>query len=224
MVGTSAGPDALLLDSGGVLVLPDAELLALTAAESGIAVTPRRAIEAIHRADRDQHYAPDNGTTFAARWARAVGCELEPSVHLWEVALPRVPVSRFWSVANPDAVAFLRELPRHIPRLVVSNSDGCAHAELVDCGLRSSVDGVLDSSHVGIRKPDLRILAMGALAANVDLAACLYVSDNLDAPVDPAVRHVLYDPFSVYEDDPGLAVDRRISTLRDLLPVFRGAR
>lgn len=209
---------ALLLDSGGVLVRPDGVLIAAKAAEIGITVGPAMAVAAIHQADRDRDIGPLGYRSFAAHWADVVGCPHRLATQLWTKALAEVPPVRLWSVANPDAVRFLRELDRATPRYVVTNSEGDAHHELRVCGLRTLVDGVLDSAQLGICKPDPRLFHMAALAMRVPLADCLYISDTLDAPSNEAVRHVLYDPFDVYATDLGLPIELRITRLTDLLP------
>lgn len=128
---------ALLLDSGGVLVRPDGTLIATKAAEIGITVSPVLVVAAIHRADRNRDLDPSGGRSFAAHWAEVVGCPNRLAVRLWTEVLAEVPPVRLWSVANPDAVQFLRELDRATPRYVVTNSEGDAHHELRVCGLRT---------------------------------------------------------------------------------------
>jgi FMN phosphatase YigB (HAD superfamily) len=214
---------ALLLDSGGVLVRPDGALIAAKAAELDITVSPAMAVAAIHQADRDRDLGGSGGRSFAAQWAEAVSCPPAAAVQLWTQVLPEIPPVRLWSVANPDAVRFLERLDRAVPRYVVTNSEGDAHHELRVCGLRALVDGVLDSTQIGICKPDPRLFQMAALAMRTALDDCLYVSDTLDAPSGAVVRHVLYDPFDVYRRDHGLPVESRIVRLTELLAVAGAA-
>lgn len=213
---------ALILDSGGVLVRPDGGLIAAKAAEIGITVSPALAVAAIHQADRNRDVGPDS-RPFAAHWADVVGCPHRLATRLWTKTLADVPPVRLWSVANPDAIRFLSELDRATPRYVVTNSEGDAHHELRLCGLRTLVDGVLDSTQLGISKPDPRLFHMAALAMRVPLDACLYISDTLDAPSGGGARLALYDPFDLYAADPGLPVDLRITRLTDLLPASGAA-
>ncbi len=210
---------ALLLDSGGVLVRPDGALIAALAAGIGISVSPDLAVAAIHVADRNQGLGLPGSRSFPEHWADAVGCSPERAVRLWTEMLASVSPIRLWSIANPDATAFLGKLNRDIPRYVVTNSEGDAHHELRACGLRALVDGVLDSTQVGICKPDMRLFHMAAIAMRVRLGECLYISDTLDAPRDAGVRHVLYDPLDIYGADCGLPVERRITRLTELLPL-----
>jgi HAD superfamily hydrolase (TIGR01509 family) len=216
-------PKAFLLDSGGVLVRPDGALIAAKAAEIGVKVSPALAVAAIHQADRNRDIGPQDPRSFAAHWADVVGCPHRLATQLWTKALAEVPPVRLWSVANPDAIRFLRELDRATGRYVITNSEGDAHHELRGCGLRTLVDGVLDSTQLGICKPDPRLFHMAALAMRVPLDDCLYISDTLDAPINEPVRHVLYDPFDVYATDPGLPVELRITRLTDLLPASGAA-
>ena len=215
---------ALILDSGGVLIRPDGTLIAALAGGVGISVNPELAVAAIHIADRDKQLGPADGLSFPEHWANAVGCPHEYAVRLWTDILAAVPPVRLWSIANPDAVALLTGLDLDVPRYVVTNSEGDAHHELRGCGLRAMVDGVLDSTQVGICKPDVRIFLMAAIAMDKKLGECLYVSDTLDAPAGVGVRHVLYDPLDLYGADPGLPVELRITRLAELLPLFGTSR
>ncbi|MEE4596109.1 HAD family hydrolase [Streptomyces sp. DSM 41524] len=212
------GTAAFLLDSGGVLVRPDGDLIAAAAAHVGIRIEPAHAVAAIHIADKLRDLGTDSHQPFAAHWAAATGCPLEPALRLWSDILADVPATRLWSDTNPEAVAFLKKLPHGVPRFVVTNSEGDAHHELEQCGLRDLVDGVLDSTQVGICKPDPRIFEMAATAVGVPLERCLYVSDNLDGPRDGSVRQALYDPYRVYPDVSLLPVTEKVRDLRHLLP------
>ncbi|MGW3313404.1 HAD family hydrolase [Streptomyces sp. NPDC001073] len=211
---------AFLLDSGGVLVRPDGELIATAAGRIGISVEPERAVAAIHEADKLRDLGGPGLRTrpFAEHWATAVGCPTKPALRLWLEVLSQIPATRLWCKANPEAIAFLTALPRDVPKFVVTNSEGDAHHELEQCGLRDLVDGVLDSTQVGIRKPDRRIFEMAATAVGLPLSECLYVSDNLDGPGDGVVRQALYDPYGVYPDTVMLPVTVRVRKLRHLLP------
>jgi putative hydrolase of the HAD superfamily len=215
---------ALLLDSGGVLVRPDGVLIAELAAEAGISVSPALSVAAIHVADRNQQLGSAGNRSFPEHWAEAVGCSPEQAARLWNEILASVSLIRLWSVANPDARVFLNELSRDIPRYVVTNSGGDAHHELRTCGLRTLVDGVLDSTQVGICKPDVRLFHMAAIAMQVRLDDCLYISDTLDAPKDGGVRRALYDPLDIYGADRALPVELRVTQLTDLLPLFSPSR
>jgi putative hydrolase of the HAD superfamily len=202
-----------------VLVRPDGVLIAALAAGIGISVSPDLAVAAIHVADRNQEFGLHGSRSFPEHWADAVGCPHERAVQLWTEVLASVSPIRLWSIANPDATAFLGKLNRDIPRYVVTNSEGDAHHELRACGLRALVDGVLDSTQVGICKPDMRLFYMAAIAMQVRLGECLYISDTLDAPKDAGVRHVLYDPLDIYGTDYKLPVELRITRLTELLPL-----
>jgi putative hydrolase of the HAD superfamily len=207
---------ALILDSGGVLVRPDGDLIAEEAGHLGISVGGEQAVAAVHTADRDLYAHPGRGLSFAAMWATAVGCSPDSGERLWYDVLARIPPVRLWSAANPDAENFLRELSPDVKRYVVTNSEGDAHHELRVCGLRDLIDGVLDSTQVGIKKPDPRIFEMAAIAMGVPLSDCIYISDTLDAPLEHCFEHVLYDPFHVYQGLAELPVSMRVSTFWEL--------
>jgi putative hydrolase of the HAD superfamily len=189
----------------------------------GIAVTPALAISAMHSANRNRDVHLPKSRSFEVNWGEAVGCSPRAAVRLWTKVIAEIPPVRLWSVANPDALLLLNQLDRSVPRYVITNSEGDAHHELRACGLRHLVDGVLDSTQLGIKKPDLRIFQMGAVALGVPLDRCIYISDTLDAPTDANVRTILYDPFGVYSSDDRLRVEARITSLTELLSIGAGS-
>ncbi len=81
---------------------------------------------------------------------------------------------------------------------VISNSNGSVKRALEIAGLAPLLDFVIDSSVVGISKPDPRIFALGLQAAGTAPAQTVYVGDSYFVDVVGA-RHaglgaVLFDP------------------------------
>ncbi|MGH7323084.1 MAG: HAD family hydrolase [Candidatus Rokuibacteriota bacterium] len=104
-----------------------------------------------------------------------------------------------WNVADPEAEAALR-LARGagLGTAVISNSNGSIRAILEDLGLAAHLDFVIDSSEVGVEKPDARIFRLALERAGVAPAAAVYVGDLYSIDVRGAraagMPAVLLDP------------------------------
>ncbi|MFD7671507.1 HAD family hydrolase [Streptomyces anulatus] len=218
---TGTRPPALLLDSGGVLILLDGEVLAHHGKRLGLrldAVTAQHAV-ALAARDQDLEDEPASGPRpFTHRWAEHAGCSPDAAEALWRTVRHEVDDTVLWSVVNPEAVPFLDALPSRVQRYVVSNADGHAHAELARAGLLDRLDGVLDSCAVGIAKPDPRIFRMAAVALGRPMEQCRYVGDTLDGAPHLLPATVLYDPLGIYPDNSaGYVRIRKLSELLDTL-------
>ena len=81
---------------------------------------------------------------------------------------------------------------------VISNSNGSVERALEIAGLAPLLDFVIDSSVVGISKPDPRVFALGLQAASTAPAETVYVGDSYFVDVVAARRAglgaVLFDP------------------------------
>jgi|SRR5215510_12114198 len=85
---------------------------------------------------------------------------------------------------------------------VISNSNGSVQRALGIAGLAPFLDFVIDSSVVGMAKPDPRIFALGLAAARTTAADTLYVGDSYFVDVVGTRRAglaaVLFDPGSLW--------------------------
>lgn len=85
---------------------------------------------------------------------------------------------------------------------VISNSNGSVTRALEIAGLSRHLDFVIDSSVVGMAKPDARIFALGLEAAGAAPAQSVYVGDSYFVDVVGARRAglgaVLFDPGGVW--------------------------
>ena len=85
---------------------------------------------------------------------------------------------------------------------VISNSNGSVRQALERAGLAPLLDFVIDSTVVGIAKPDPRVFAMGLQAAGVDAHEAVYVGDSYFVDVVGArgagLGAVLFDPGGVW--------------------------
>jgi putative hydrolase of the HAD superfamily len=81
---------------------------------------------------------------------------------------------------------------------VISNSNGSVKRALEIAGLAPHLDFVIDSSVVGISKPDPRIFALGLQAAGTAPEETVYVGDSYFVDVigsrQAGLRAVLFDP------------------------------
>ena len=85
---------------------------------------------------------------------------------------------------------------------VISNSNGSVRQALERAGLAPLLDFVIDSTVVGIAKPDPRVFALGLEAAGVEAHEAVYVGDSYFVDVVGArgagLGAVLFDPGGVW--------------------------
>jgi putative hydrolase of the HAD superfamily len=104
-----------------------------------------------------------------------------------------------WHVRDASALAALaRARAAGLAAGVISNSNGSIREILDRAGLLSHVDVVIDSSVVGVEKPDPRIFQLGLDAVKVPASAAAYVGDLYSVDVLGArgagLEGVLIDP------------------------------
>jgi putative hydrolase of the HAD superfamily len=168
-----AGLRALLLDVGGVLVVPRPELLAGVVGPYGGCTDETAVIRAHYRAladaDGDDRF---DWPTYHDRLLVACGV---PAADRPACAAAMADLVRstpdIWAHPLPGVAAALRDLAGRVTLGVVSNSDGSARGLLAGLGLCQLGGGpgaplavVVDSAVVGVEKPDPRIF-QGALDA-----------------------------------------------------------
>ena len=112
-----------------------------------------------------------------------------------------------WDWVHVDNVAaFNRLVDSGLPAAVVSNNDGTAAEQMRDLGVcqvgsgpLSPVAAIVDSTVVGILKPDPAIFTPALEALGVEPDRALYVGDTVYADVDGAlaagIQVVQLDPF-----------------------------
>ncbi|HEY3187375.1 MAG TPA: HAD family hydrolase [Solirubrobacteraceae bacterium] len=87
---------------------------------------------------------------------------------------------------------------------VISNSNGSVRVALERAGLADRLDFVIDSTVVGIAKPDPRVFGVGLQAAGVSAGETVYVGDSYFVDVVGAraagLGAVLFDPGRVWGD------------------------
>ena len=225
--------EAVLVDVGGVLVLPDHDLIAGAFERAGVHVDPSRldrahyagvaALTEFTEGDRDIWVA------YNRAYARSCDTPEDAVDDVVEHLLNEFATGEVWSRTVPGSVDALRRLGALGVRLaIVSNADGNAEQRLRDdavcqvgTGPGAPVDAIFDSTVVGIAKPDPRIfgLALDALGAPAERA--IHVGDTPGADVAGAraadVHPVLIDPYDFHA---GLDVER-LNSLPDVIELVR---
>jgi putative hydrolase of the HAD superfamily len=202
---------AVFLDVGGVFHLPTEERMREALRAAGFELPPNVLARA--------HYAGMAGhDRIDGEYVELMGLYVEEMVR--DLAVPAGQVvaaeaALLEAFTTPGAWAgHLRESIEQLPALVatgarvaiVSNADGTVEARLREEGICQvgpgpgiPVDAVIDSSAVGVRKPDPRIWepALAATGATADTA--IHVGDSLVTDVGGAraagIRPIHFDPF-----------------------------
>jgi len=220
--------DAVWLDVGGVLVLPDPTVLAPLLAPYGGTIDidgHRRAHYAAMAVKSHAGDGENDWSAYDAAYVRSVGVG-SAMVDVAARLLNACRVPDLWRWPIPESVAAVRKLHcAGVPLAVVSNAAGQVAEMLQRVGICQVGDGpcvpvrcVVDSHHVGVAKPDPAIFEFAAAHfAGIDRSRIVYVGDSVTMDVHGAtaagLRPVLLDPFDDHRDAPF----ERIASIGDLL-------
>jgi putative hydrolase of the HAD superfamily len=184
---------AVLLDVGGVLLLPAPELVrpALVGVSPSVATLDRahyRALNLAYRAD-GLHW-DDYFGSYAA--SSGVPRELVPEA---AAGLRAVFADQVWTRVVPGAAELLRALrSAGLQVALVSNADGRLVRNLRDLALCQvgqgrgvEVEVILDSAVVGLEKPDPRFFARALAELRVEPHEAVHVGDTVHADVVGAI-------------------------------------
>jgi putative hydrolase of the HAD superfamily len=179
---------AIIFDAGNTLLRMDYAVIARHLGSRGRAVTLDQVEEAELRARvrLDPHLAPGNSTestTTHGRYLRyllehlgVTGEEEIRAIAEWRRGY-NLPVG-LWTRADPEAAAALRRVRgAGLVAGVISNSNGSVRSILEETGLAAHLDFIIDSSVVGIEKPDPRIFHLGLREAGATAEQAVYVGD-----------------------------------------------
>jgi putative hydrolase of the HAD superfamily len=231
-------PEAVLLDAGGVFVLPDPERIldAFTRAECSV---PREVLaEAHYRA------AARFGTDLdvEANWTEAWLDYLQTYVDECGVPPDRAEEAHrhldsefadaaLWVEPVPGSRDGLRALADTGVRLgIISNADGMMGSRLAELelcqvgpGVGVEIECVIDSGDVGVMKPDRRIFDVAIDLLSLEPERIWYVGDMPAIDVVGArragMRPILMDPLGLHFD----ASYERIPALVDLAKLIARA-
>ena len=224
--------DAVIVDVGGVLLVPHHEAVAPALAPFGVSMNAETAERAHYFGVRAMDAAPDDER--AARLAYLVGYVEAAGVadDQREAALDRMrdvwstPAIDLWRQHVRGAVDGLRQLKQAGLKLgIVSNADGSIEEQLrrgqicqVGEGVGVPVLAIIDSTIVGVAKPAAEIFHHALIPLDVVAERAVYVGDTYRYDVRGAraagLMPVHFDPY-------GLCTARNdhthISQLTDLL-------
>ena len=199
--------EAILLDVGGVFVVPDpARLAPLLGVDTPAEDMVRAHYAAVAALDA---FGPNGWLAYFSAYAIHSGVPVE---RLRDVLPPlreafNGVAGDVWCHVRHDAVDGLRRLAAtELPVAIVSNSDGTVEQILRDhaiCqigeGDGTCVAAIVDSHIVGVAKPDPAIFTHALDVIGVDPARCLYLGDTVCADVEGAraagLRPVHLDPY-----------------------------
>ncbi|MCX4744357.1 HAD-IA family hydrolase [Kitasatospora sp. NBC_01287] len=97
--------------------------------------------------------------------------------------------------ADPEVVGLLRAVRAHCPVVLVTNATAWLEQDLDLLGLLDLADHVVNSSRVGVAKPDPRIYKIAAERAGAEPGRCLFVDDraeNVEAAIALGMAGVVY--------------------------------
>ncbi len=184
--------EALLLDLGGVFLIPDGSLIVESLTDAGISIGPANYEQAHYTgiAAVDRGVGEEDGKlSYLGGYLKALGIQPErrPQAITALATLWETPSVTLWRQKVPGSIAGLRRLSElGVPLGFVSNSDGTAEEQLRQHGIGQVGAGegvelvvITDSAVVGLAKPDPKIFdsAVGALGLSPERIA--YVGDSV---------------------------------------------
>jgi HAD superfamily hydrolase (TIGR01509 family) len=210
-------PRAILFDAGFTLTFHDGARIAAYAAKAGV-TADAAALERVERALREElretqgvvmrtHH--DGGFSWHERMYRRL-LELAETPGAPEsldraasVILREHRASNAWRRIGLGVRESLERLRAAGLKLaVVSNSEGTIEQMLIEIDLRDLLDAVVDSTVVGVTKPDPRIFQIALDRLGVAAADTLMVGDSPSADTEGAsaagIRAALIDPYDFY--------------------------
>ena len=226
---------AVLFDAGHTLLEMDYAAVTSALAARGHAVTQEAVTAAERRArirlDHEQAAQPTRARTGGGRYVRylleALGITEtgeQRAVAEWRRAF-NLPVG-LCHRADAEAVdALQRVRAAGLTTGVISNSNGSVRFALEQAGLAEHLDFIIDSTVVGITKPDPRVFHLGLQEAGAAPAEAVYVGDSYFVDVlgarEVGMGAVLFDPGHLWgprdcrvADGLGAAVDLALSAPR----------
>lgn len=222
-------PSCLCVDVGNVLLMPDVAVVAPLLRDAlDRPVDQRTFYEAIVLADREAHRHPDpaefwDGDEMALAWGRYLGLAPADAIDTWNALMDADERGQgVWTRVNPDARLVLEELrAAGVQLLAVSNASGHVAEELAAARLDHYFTAILDSTTVGLAKPDPRIFEAAAASVLASPDRCWHIEDT-PYELTGVIRAgfalaLLYDPLDVYPDSPGYMRLRTLTELLDLI-------
>ena len=213
-------PEAVLLDVGGVFLLPEHERIKGAFTRAGFSAPSSLDLDLAHYTGAAR-FTTDLDVD--ADWAGCWQSYLDAYVKACGVPEEdREEVHRHVDSEFADAALWLREIPgcrdgiraladSGVRLGIISNADGLIGERLralelvqVGPGLGVEVECVIDSGNVGVMKPDVRIFNIALDAMGVDASDAWYVGDMPGIDVVGArragMRPFVIDPLGLHTD------------------------
>jgi putative hydrolase of the HAD superfamily len=232
-------PEAVLLDVGGIFLLPDHDRIlgAFSRAEAPSAPATEL-LDQVHYAAA-AHFSTD--LDVEGDWAGSWKGYLERYIEACGVPVEdREEVHFHLDSEFADAALWVREIPGSREGLqllastgvrlgIVSNADGLMGSRLEEHGILQvgpgagvAVDCVIDSGNVGVMKPDPRIFRIALEAMGVEPGDAWYIGDMPGIDVVGArragMRPFVIDPLGLHAD----ADYDAVASLADLATLVMG--
>lgn len=196
---------AVFLDAGGVIVLPNRDLLARALADAGIIIDPAdvpaahyRTVRTLDRATTTRAATPDYPAALFPQLGIVPGRAAE-ALAVWErLADRRQTCHVLWSEPTPGALRTINGLrSAGLTIVIVTNSDGHGEENLRATGFTDIP--VIDSTVVGAAKPDPRIFEIALARADVAATETVHVGDMLSTDISGAqaagITPIHFDPL-----------------------------
>jgi putative hydrolase of the HAD superfamily len=207
----AGGVDAVLVDSGGVLLVPDPDAVRRELASFDVTPDDETCLRAHYRSMREIDRLGRVDWPEADRcFARAVGVA-EDRVEETVPFIDSIYMRDRWTPATGAAEALVALQEADVPLAVVSNAGGTMEEQLrahdicsVDGATHARVRVVVDSKVVGVEKPDPKIFSFALDLLDVAPERCIYVGDTVHFDVNGARAAGLWpvhiDPYDLCPD------------------------
>jgi putative hydrolase of the HAD superfamily len=208
--------DAICLDVGGVFVVPDHETIATLLTEAGLSFDRGRFGLAHYLAMTEVDHAQSTAEDFVdyeRRFAAEVGIPAADQAAAVAALDAAFETAHLWRQPLPGSTEALHDIiASGRPAAIVSNSDGTVTELLrragicqVGEGIGACVAVIVDSTAVGVAKPDPRIFGFALEVLGTDPARTLHVGDSVHYDVGGAraagLHPVHFDPYRICHKD-----------------------
>jgi putative hydrolase of the HAD superfamily len=226
---------ALILDVGGVLLVPNPDLVGHALREAKVDFDDSRLAAAhyyaIYHLDDDEILLLDHPSAYDVGYLSYLGLkdrDLDSAVAAF-AEFGKIPAIESWTSLVPGAPEALASFCSMGARVaIVSNSDGTVEESLkrrevcqVGEGPFTPVAAIVDSTVVGVAKPDPRIFLPALAALGALPSDALYVGDSERFDVRSAeqagIRPIHFDPFRLCRNPTAHAHVNALAEVRRLL-------
>lgn len=207
----SDGVDAVVVDAGGVLLVPDPDAVRRELATFGVEPDDDACLRAHFASMREvDRIARVDWPTVDRCFARSIGVP-EARVDQSIPFIDNIYMGNRWVPAAGAAEALIDLQAAGVPLAVVSNAGGTMEEQLlqhdicsVDSEAHARVAIVVDSHVVGVEKPDPKIFTFALDELGLAADRCIYVGDTVYFDVQGARAAGLWpvhiDPFGFCPD------------------------